>query len=117
MRLVGLQPLRGDYINWQLTVPPGEEEQEASILFNLRPTDDPARALHHVVQYNEIGWLTPISDSDEWMLDLDELRKSFPGYFPMPWFTGRVRVYPNYPATSLAGTSRTGIEFSVDSST
>jgi hypothetical protein len=37
--------------------------------------------------------------------------------FPMPWFTGKARVHPSYPSMSLAGTPRTGIEFSFDSST
>jgi hypothetical protein len=31
VRLVGIQPMTGDHLEWQLTVPPGPEEQEASI--------------------------------------------------------------------------------------
>ena len=45
MRLVGIQPMTSDHLEWQLTVPPGPEEQEASILLNLRPAQDPKKAL------------------------------------------------------------------------
>lgn len=118
MRLVGLQPVNSDHVHWQLTVPPEEDEHEVSIFFNLRSADVPARVLHYITQYNEISWLSPIPDSDDWMLDMDALKKSFPGdYFPMDWLTGKIRVYPNYRAASLAGTSRTGVEFAFDSST
>jgi len=138
MRLVGLHPMVGDYVYWQLTVPPREGEQEVSILFNLRPTDNPVQALHYILQYNEITWLSPAPEHGEWILDLDELRRSFPDkYIPMSWFGGTVQVYPSgipdyppmswsmerirvppsYPETSLAGTPRTGVEFTFDAST
>jgi hypothetical protein len=122
VRLVGIQPMTGDHLEWQLTVEPGPEEQEASILLNLRPAQDPKKALRGVLEYNELAWLspapkTPAPKSSEWVLDLDELRRVFPDYFPMPWFTGKVRVHPSYPSMSLAGMPRTGIEFSFDSST
>ena len=122
MRLVGIQPMTGDHLEWQLTVPPGPEERGASILFNLGPAQDPKKALRGVLEYNELAWLSPAPKSPapksgEWILDLDELRRIFPDYFPMPWFTGKARVHPSYPTMSLAGTPRTGIEFSFDSST
>jgi hypothetical protein len=117
VRLVGLQPMTGDHLDWQLTVPPGAEEQEASILLNLRPAQDPTQALRGVLEYNELAWLSPAPDSSEWILDLDVLRSSFPDYFPMPWVTGKTRVRPSYPTMSLAGAPRTGIEFRFDSST
>src|SRR5215203_4089661 len=122
VRVVGIQPMEGDHLEWQLTVEPGPEEQEASILLNLRPAQDPKEALRNVVEYNELAWLSPAPKSagpnpGEWILDLDELRRIFPDSFPMPWFTGRVRFHPSYPTMSLAGTPRTGIEFGFDSST
>jgi hypothetical protein len=122
VRLVGIQPMTGNHLEWQLTVPPGPEEREASILLNLRPAQDPKKALRGVLEYNELAWLSPAPKSaapksGEWILDLDELRRIFPDYFPMPWFTGKARVHPSYPTMSLAGTPRTGIEFSFDSST
>ena len=122
MRLVGIQPMAGDHLEWQLTVEPGPEEQEASILLNLRPAQDSKKALRGVLEYNELAWLSPAPKSpalksSDWILDLDELRRIFPDYFPMPWFTGKVRVQPSYPNMSLAGIPRTGIEFSFDSST
>ena len=117
MRIVGIQPMTGDNLEWQLTVEPGPEEQEASILLNLRPAQDPKKALRGVVEYNELAWLSPAQNSSEWIVDLDELRRNFPDYFPMPWFTGKARVRPSYSTMSLAGTPRTGIEFSFDSST
>jgi hypothetical protein len=117
VRLVGIQPMAGDHLEWQLTVEPGPEEQEASILLNLRPAQDPKKALRGVLEYNELAWLSPAPKSSEWILDLDELRRIFPDYFPMPWFTGKVRVQPSYPPMSLAGLPRMGIEFSFDSST
>ena len=122
MRLVGIQPMTGDHLEWQLTVSPGPEEQEASILLNLRPAQDTKKALRGVLECNELAWLspapkTPAPKSSEWVLDLDELRRIFPDYFPMPWFTGKARVQPSYPTMSLAGMPRTGIEFRFDSST
>jgi hypothetical protein len=117
VRLVGLQPMEGDHLEWQLTVEPGPEEQEASILLNLRPAQDPKKALRGVVEYNELAWLSPAPKSSEWIVDLDELRRIFPDYFPMGWFTGKARVQPSYPTMSLARMPRTGIEFSFDSST
>jgi hypothetical protein len=122
VRLVGIQPMTGDHLEWQLSVEPGPEEQEASILLNLRPAQDPKKALRGVLEYNELAWLspapkTPAPKSSEWVLDLDELRRIFPDYFPMPWFTGKVRVVPSYPSMSLADMPRTGIEFGFDSST
>jgi hypothetical protein len=118
--------MTGDHLEWQLTVPPGPEEQEVSILLNLRPAQDPRKALHGVMEYNEMAWLShemawlsraPGFWSSEWIVDLDELRRIFPDYFPMPWFTGKARVQPSYPNMSLAGMPRTGIEFSFDSTT
>ena len=51
MRLVGIQPMVGDHLEWQLTVEPGPEEQEeASILLNLRPAQDPKKALRGVLE-------------------------------------------------------------------
>jgi hypothetical protein len=117
VRLVGIQPMSGDHLEWQLTVEPGPEEQEASILLNLRPAQDPKKALRGVVEYNELAWLSPAPKSSEWIVDLDELRRIFPDYFPMPWFTGKARVQPSYPPMSLVGMPRTGIEFRFDSST
>ena len=117
MRLVGIQPMTGDHLEWQLTVEPGPDEQEASILLNLRPAQDPKKALRSVLEYNELAWLSPAPKSSEWIVDLDELRRIFPDYFPMGWFTGKARVEPSYPTMSLAGMPRTGIEFSIDSST
>ena len=117
MLLMGLQPIKGDYLQWQLTVSPEPEEQEVTILFSLRPTQDPTQALRGVLEYNELAWLSPAPDSDEWILNLDELRRIFPNYFPMPWFKGKARVYPTYRTTSLAGSPRTGIAFRFDSST
>jgi hypothetical protein len=117
VRLVGIQPMTGDHLEWQLTVEPGPEEQEASILLNLRPAQDPKKALRGVLEYNELAWLSPAPKSSEWILDLDELRRNFPDYFPMPWFTGKARVHPSYPTISLVGMPRMGIEFSFDSST
>jgi hypothetical protein len=108
VRLVGIQPMAGDHLEWQLTVEPGPEEQ------------DPKKALRGVLEYNELAWLSPApksSKSSEWILDLDELRRIFPDYFPMPWFTGKARVHPSYPTMSLAGMPRMGIEFRFDSST
>jgi hypothetical protein len=107
VRLVGIQPMAGDHLEWQLSVEPGPEEQEASILLNLRPAQDPKKALRGVLEYNELAWLSPAPKSSEWILD----------YFPMPWFTGKARVHPSYPTMSLAGMPRMGIEFSFDSST
>ena len=115
--MVGLQPMRGDHLEWQLTGPPGPSDQGASLLVNLRPAQAPAQALRGVLEYNELAWLSPVPGSSEWILDLDELRKRFPDYFPMPWFTGKARVYPSYRTASLAVTPRTGIEFRFDSST
>jgi hypothetical protein len=117
VRLVGIQPMTGDHLEWQVTVEPGPEEQEASILLNLRSAQDPKKALRGVVEYNELAWLSPSPKSREWILDFDELRRIFPDYFPMPWFTGKARVHPSYPTMSLAGMPRMGIEFSFDSST
>ena len=117
MRLVGIQPMSGDHLEWQLSVEPGAEEQEASILLNLRPAQDPKKALRGVLEYNELAWLSPEPKSSEWIVDLDELRRIFPDYFPMGWFTGKARVQPSYPTMSLAGMPRMGIEFSIDSST
>ena len=117
MRLVGIQPMAGDHLEWQLTVEPGPEEQEASILLNLRPAQDPKKALRGVLEYNELAWLSPAPKSSEWIVDLDELRRIFPDYFPMGWFTGKARVQPSYPPMSLAGMPRMGIEFRFDSST
>jgi len=117
VRLVGIQPMTGDHLEWQLAVPPGPEEQEASILRWPEIEQDPKKALRGVVEYNELAWLSSAPKSSEWILDLDELRRIYPDYFPMPWFTGKVRVQPSYPTMSLAGTPRTGIEFSFDSST
>jgi hypothetical protein len=102
VRLVGIQTMPGDHLEWQLTVPPEPEGQEASILLNLRPAQDPKKALRGVVEYNELAWLSPARksaapNSGEWILDLDELRRIFPDYFPMPWFTGKARVHPSYP--------------------
>jgi hypothetical protein len=42
VRLVGIQPMTGDHLEWRLTVEPGPEEQEASILLNLRQAQDPS---------------------------------------------------------------------------
>ena len=110
--------MTGDHLEWQLSVEPGPEEQEeASILLNLRPAQDLKKALRGVVEYNELAWLSPAQNSNEWIVDLDELRRIFPDYFPMPWFTGKARVQPSYPPMSLAGMPRMGIEFSFDSST
>ena len=117
VRLVGIQPMSGDHLEWQLTVEPEPEEQEASILLNLRPAQDPKKALRGVLEYNELAWLSPAPKSSEWILDLDELRRIFPDYFPMPWFTGKATVHPSYPPMSLAGMPRMGIEFRFDSST
>jgi hypothetical protein len=108
--------MTGDHLDWQLIVEPGPEEQEASILLNLRPAQDLKKALRGVVEYNELAWLSPAPKSSEWIVDLDELRRIFPDYFPMPWFTGKARVH--HPTSmSLAGMPRMGIEFSFDSST
>jgi hypothetical protein len=101
--------MTGDHLEWQLTVPPGPQEQEASILLNLRPAQDPTQALRGVLEYNELAWLSPAPNSSEGILDLDELRRIFPDYFPMPWFAGKARVHPAYPTISLAGTPRTGM--------
>jgi hypothetical protein len=117
MRVVGIQPLVGDHLEWQLTVPPEREEQGASILFNLRLVDNPMRALQSVARFNELTWLSPARDFNEWVLNLDELQKRFPDYFPMSWCRGRVHVYPTYPTRDMVGTPRTGIEFRFDSST
>jgi hypothetical protein len=117
VHLVGLQPINGDHLEWQLTVPPKHEDQGVTILFNLRDTEDPTQALHYVAQYNEIAWLSPIQDSDEWTLDLDELRRIHPDYFPMSWFAGRVRIPPAYRDTFIGSNRRTGIAFTFDSST
>jgi hypothetical protein len=118
VHLVGLQPIMGDHLEWQLTVPPTHQNQGVTIFFNLRATDDPLGALHHVAQYNEIAWLSPTTaDFAEWILDLDELRRSYPDHFPMSWFAGRVRIPPAYRDTFTGSSPRTGIEFSFDSST
>jgi hypothetical protein len=117
VRLVGIQPMTGDHLEWQVTVEPGPEEQEASILLNLRQAQDPKKALRGVLEYNELAWLSPAPKSSEWIVDLDELRRIFPDYFPMPWFTGKVRVHPSYPTMSLGGMPRMGIEFRFDAST
>ena len=103
MRLVGIQPMSGDHLEWQVTVEPGPEEQEASILLSLRSAQDPKKALRGVLEYNELAWLSPAPKSSEWIVDLDELRRIFPDYFPMGWFTGKARVNPSYPTMSLAG--------------
>jgi hypothetical protein len=63
VRLVGIQPMTGDHLEWQLTVPPGPEEQEASILLNLRAAQDPKKALRGVLEYNELAWLSPTPKS------------------------------------------------------
>src|SRR5215218_3551079 len=94
--------MTGDHLEWQLTVEPGPEEQEASILLNLRQAQDPKKALRGVLEYNELAWLSPAQNSNEWIVDLDELPRIFPDYFPMPWFTGKARVHPSYPTMSLA---------------
>src|SRR5215203_1891827 len=98
--------MAGDHLEWQLSVEPGPEEQEASILLNLRPAQDPKKALRGVLEYNELAWLSPAPKSSDWILDLDELRRIFPDYFAMPWFTGKARVQPSYPTLSLVGMPR-----------
>jgi hypothetical protein len=55
VRLVGIQPMTGDHLEWQLSVEPGSEEHEASILLNLRPAQDPKKALRGVLEYNELA--------------------------------------------------------------
>src|SRR5215216_5722196 len=109
--------MSGDHLVWQVTVEPAPEEQVASILLSLRLAQDPKKALRSVLEYNELAWLSPAPKSSEWIVDLDELRRIFPDYFPMPWFTGKARVHRSYPTMSLAGMPRMGIEFSFDSST
>ena len=89
MRLVGIQPMTGDHLEWQLTVEPETEEQEASILLNLRPAQDPKKALRGVLEYNELAWLSPAPKSSEWILDLDELRRIFPITSRCPGSQGR----------------------------
>jgi hypothetical protein len=49
--------MSGDHLEWQVTVEPGPEEQEASILLNLRLAQDPKKALRGVLEYNELAWL------------------------------------------------------------
>src|SRR5215208_6242781 len=61
--------MTGDHLEWQLTVEPGPEEQEASILLNLRPAQDPKKALRGVVEYNELAWLSPAPKSSAWKGD------------------------------------------------
>jgi hypothetical protein len=90
VRLVGIQPMAGHHLEWQLSVEPGPEEQEeASILLNLRPAQDPKKALRGVLEYNELAWLSPDPKSREWILDLDELRRIFPITSRCPGSKGR----------------------------
>ena len=89
MRLVGIQPMTGDHLEWQLTVEPAPEEQEASILLNLRPAQDPKKALRGVLEYNELAWLSPAPKSNEWIVDLDELRRNSPITSRWPGSQGR----------------------------
>jgi hypothetical protein len=108
--LAGIQPIKGDFVHWQLTVPAAGDEQEARMLFNLRPTNDPINALRRVVEYNELRWLSPIPNANTWALDLNGLRSSFPAWLPMSWVVGRVRVSPTWRASDMAGSPRTVVE-------
>jgi hypothetical protein len=91
-----------------------KDENAVQVSFNLRPAEQPYKSLHNITQYTEASWLSPDYDFEEWTLDLDDMKSSFPGWFPMPWFAFTVRVRPSYGVAKLAGYERTGCVFSFD---